>query len=76
MTFKGLVKEDNEKLRGRLYNWKFEQAEKYTEAESDQVKHMVEDLAQLLGNSGWVPGQIGNVISGLVYCLIGDQGYV
>jgi hypothetical protein len=58
----------------RLENWKFDQARKcLDESEpTDTERELVEALAAVFGNSGWLFGQIEIIVGAAVGTLIGD----
>lgn len=43
----------NNNLSSRLYNWKFNQALRYLDGETEEVKNLVNALAMIFGNIGW-----------------------
>lgn len=58
----------------RLYNWKFEQAQRYlTDEATDHERHTVDALVRLFGNPGWgIGGDLGVLVRATVRDLIGD----
>jgi hypothetical protein len=60
----------NEKLYGRLYNWKFDSALRYLKGEPKEVQKAVRELAEEYGNIGWVyEGKISDIIAEKVNAL-------
>lgn len=59
-----------ENLKGRLFNWKFKSALQYLEGQPDEVRELVEALANTVGNSGWEDGYLGTIIGAAVDKLI------
>ena len=54
----------NEELSNRLYNCKFNSALQYLDGQcSDKEKVVIEALATLYGNSGWLGGLTGIVVA-------------
>lgn len=70
---KGIIKETNEKLRSRIYNWKFEQAKQYLEGENEEVVNIINSLSNMMGDCGWGDGDMGLLISIAVEHLIGPE---
>jgi hypothetical protein len=62
---------DAEDLVGRLFNWKFVQAQQYLEGQPQVVRDLVNALAMTVGNSGWEDGYLGEIIGAAVAHLIG-----
>ena len=57
-----LVKTGNKNLIGRIYNGKFNSALKYLEGESKETVELVNTLARLFGNVGWLDGDLGYLL--------------
>ena len=57
-----MVRKDNQKLINRLINFKFRSAQKYLEGEDDDVVEVVNALATLFDNCGWIEGNMGIMI--------------
>jgi len=70
---KGLVRQENERLRSCLLNWKFGQASQYLRRESEEVKNIVQTLKTLFGNCGWFDGDMGTIVAAVVVLLIGNE---
>jgi hypothetical protein len=68
------VRPENENLRGRLYNWKFESAKRYLNGETDSVKRIVRSLSVLYGNCGWFEGKMGMRVGAVVDSLLKIEG--
>lgn len=68
-----MINSNNENLIGRVENWKFEQAIKYLEGESDEVKEIINALATSFGNVGWFDGNLGRIVEFAVKCLLPDD---
>ena len=62
----------NEKLKNRLENWKFKDAQKFLGGEPDPVADIVDALANNFGNSGWLEGDMGLIIQAAIDSLIGE----
>ena len=65
----------SEKCEDRLHNWKFEQAQEYLgDAEpTDRERELVDALAAVFGDSGWLDGELGVIVSAAVGTLIPDE---
>ena len=64
----------NEKLKSRLFNWKFEQALQYVDGGVDlDDLEVIKALARLFGNCGWFEGDVGALVSVVVSSLIGNK---
>ena len=71
---KGIVTENNQDLRGRLINGKFESALAYLEGESEEVKEIVMSLSNMFGSSGFIyDGDFGILLSAVMTYLIGSE---
>lgn len=65
----------NEDLYSRLYNYKFEQAKQYLGGEPDEIKLLVNALADMFGDVGWgLDGSIGILVS-FALSDIGVEGF-
>lgn len=54
----------NEDCKGRLYNYKFRQAVQYLDEEATETERaLVESLATLFGNPGWMDGLLSDVVA-------------
>jgi hypothetical protein len=63
-----------DKLIGRLFNWKFEQAALYIEGQPVEVCELVKALSATFGNEGWGEcGHIGTIVSAAVDRLIDGE---
>jgi hypothetical protein len=65
-----MVRRENEKLISRLENFKFTQAQNYLEGENEMVVDVVNALASVFGNVGWMDGDMGTILSSAVYNII------
>jgi hypothetical protein len=66
----------SEKCKGRIHNWKFERARDYL-AESEPTnreRELVDALATVFGNSGWLFGEMATIVGAAVKELIGEEG--
>jgi len=63
---------DVDALRSRLQNWKFNSAKVYLKGQPREVKELVEVLARLLGNWGWMEGDLGLMVGAVVDKLLGE----
>jgi hypothetical protein len=65
---------DSLKLRSRLYNWKFKQAQQYLKGQPEYVKNTVNALAIVFGNIGWEDdiGVFNIFIENIVENLLGE----
>jgi len=53
----------NDKLVGRLLNWKFNQAMGYLDGEPDTVRVVVTALSSIYGDCGWFWGYAAVIIA-------------
>ena len=61
----------NERLSGRIYNWKFASAAGYLTGDLDADLHdTVCALSEMFGNSGWFYGDMGTVINYVVNAML------
>lgn len=66
----------NEKLHGRVFNWKFESALQYIEgAKSFETKPIVEALAKCFGDLGWEDGLMATIIGAAVENIYRLEGW-
>jgi hypothetical protein len=63
----------SENLINRLENWKFESALKHLRGQPRAVQSSVRALSRLLGNSGWLDGDIGELVTLAVEDLTGNR---
>lgn len=71
----------SEKVRNRLYNWKFAQAANQLEIEDEADIQQGDDgecelvcaLALVLGDCGWFEGNLGIIVTAAVSPLLGDS---
>lgn len=60
----------NDDLASRLYNWKFHQATWYLAGEPEEVRRLVEALAAVLGDVGWMlDSQLGLIVEAALRTL-------
>lgn len=52
----------NKELASRLINYKFKSALQYLEGEKEETKDLVNFLAKLYGNVGWILGDMAILI--------------
>ena len=69
-----LVRKENEKLIGKLINWKFAKAEQYLNLESPRVVSIVKTMSSVFHNEGWADGDMGTIVGAVVELLIGEIG--
>ena len=69
-----LITTGNDKLRSRLFNWKFTQAMIYTEGESPAVCNLIKELSDSVGDSGWFGGYWGSLVEAVVDLLVEEDG--
>lgn len=62
---------ENERLINRLYNWKFESAERYLEGQPETVCDAVKALSAGFGDCGWFWGTHADLVRVTVTLLIG-----
>ncbi|MEW5934422.1 MAG: hypothetical protein AB1816_12670 [Bacillota bacterium] len=60
----------DERLWGRLLNYKFEDAARYVDGEPAYVKEAVATLNRLFGNVGWFDGDIALLVSYALDALV------
>lgn len=65
-----MIREENEKLKSRLLNYKFRTARQYLEGESEEVIEVVHALAETFDNCGWIDGNMGTIIQACVSNII------
>ncbi len=54
-------------LRSRLENYKFKSAQKYiTTKDSDELRRLVNILAKLFGDCGWINADMGFIIDAAI----------
>ena len=65
-----------EECKNRLENWKFDQAKEYLADSNptDREQELVDALAAVFGNGGWLFGQIEIIVGAAVETLIGRAG--
>lgn len=61
--------EKNPDLYSRLYNCKFNSALKELKEENEETKEIIETLARIFGNSGWIDGDIGLLVGVVIEYL-------
>ena len=61
-----MVRKENEKLIGRLFNYKFASAQLYLEGEDEEVVSVVNALADTFSDCGWIDGNMGTIIRACV----------
>lgn len=68
------MRANNSILRKCLANWKFTTALAHLDEESDYVKDIVKCLERLLGDSGYIRGDINKLVNYLVWYLLNSEG--
>jgi hypothetical protein len=65
----------NESLHSRLHNYKFESAKQYLEGEPDEIKLLVNSLADMFGDVGWGLGGHISILVAFALSEIGVEGF-
>lgn len=60
------IKKENKNLLSRLENYKFKDALQYLSGEDDEIKDLVQALADTFGNVGWFFGTLETIVNAAV----------